>query len=101
MWFILKCSTSKADKKLIEKNLKVLDALQKSYFIDKVWAAWGDLIDSRDYLGNTLYDIQDIIKEAEWYHLGTTTRWGNPRHPLYLKRDSLLPFGARVVRVHY
>ena len=40
---------AKADKKLIEKNLKVLEALQKSYFIDKVWAAWGDLIDSRDY----------------------------------------------------
>ena len=79
---------AKADKKLIEKNLKVLEALQKSYFIDKVWAAWGDLIDSRDYLGNTLYDIQDTIKEAEWYHLGTTTRWGNPRHPLYLKGDS-------------
>jgi hypothetical protein len=78
----------KADRKLIEKNLKVLEALQKSYFIDKVWAAWGDLIDSRDYLGNTLYDIQDTIKEAEWYHLGTTTRWGNPRHPLYLKGDS-------------
>ena len=52
------------------------DALQKSYFIDKVWAAWGDLIDSRDYLGNTLFDIQDTIEEAEWYHLGTTTRWG-------------------------
>ena len=44
-------SACQGGKKLIEKNLKVLEALQKSYFIDKVWAAWGDLIDSRDYLG--------------------------------------------------
>ena len=36
----------------------------------------------------TFFDIQDTIEEAEWYHLGTTTRWGNPRHPLYLKGDS-------------
>ncbi len=80
----------KADKKLLEKNLKVLGALQKSYFIDKVWAAWGDIIDERDYLGMTLYDIQDVIKGVEWYYRGTLTRWGNPRHPLYLKGDAEL-----------
>ena len=43
----------KEDKKLLEKNLKVLKALVKAYRIDAVWAAWGNTIDTRFYLGDT------------------------------------------------
>ena len=39
----------KEDKKLLEKNIKVLKALVKTYRIDAVWAAWGNTIDTRFY----------------------------------------------------
>ena len=78
----------KADKKLLERNLKVLGALDNSYYIYRIWAAWGDIIDKRFYLGDTLYDIVDVLRgDYEWYYRGTLTRSGNPRHPLYMKND--------------
>ncbi len=76
----------KEDKKLLEKNLKVLMALVKSYKIDAVWASWGNTIDTRFYLGDNLYDIQEKLEcDCEWYYRGTMTRDGNPRHPSYIK----------------
>ena len=76
----------KEDKKLLEKNIKVLKALIKAYRIDKVWAAWGNTIDTRFYLGDTLYDIQEALDgDFEWYYRGAMTKSGNPRHPLYMK----------------
>ena len=78
----------KADKKLLERNLKVLGALDNSYYIYRIWAAWGDIIDKRFYLGDTLNDIVDVLRgDYEWYYRGTLTRSGNPRHPLYMKND--------------
>lgn len=76
----------KEDKKLLEKNLKVLKALVKAYRIDAVWAAWGNTIDTRFYLGDTLYDIQEELEgDFQWYYRGAMTKDGNPRHPLYMK----------------
>ena len=78
----------KEDKKLRDKNLKVLKALVKAYHIDAVWAAWGNAIDTRFYLGDTLYDIQEGLEgEFQWYYRGTMTKDGNPRHPLYMKNE--------------
>ncbi len=77
---------TKADKKLLEKNIKVLKAINDSYTIERVWAAWGDIIDTRFYLGETLYDIQEALAgEFQWFYRGSLTRKGNPRHPLYMK----------------
>ncbi|SCY69936.1 hypothetical protein SAMN02910292_02563 [Lachnospiraceae bacterium XBB2008] len=76
----------KANKKLIEKNIKVLQAVVKAYRIARIWAAWGDIIDTRFYLGDALYDIQqELVGDFEWYHRGSRTKAGNPRHPLYMK----------------
>ena len=72
--------------KLITSNLDCLKQLQKQYRIDAVWAAWGDAIDSRSYLGEALVDIQEILAgDFEWFYRGELTRKGNPRHPLYMK----------------
>lgn len=77
---------AEADKKLVENNLRVLKSIDQSYQIDAIWAAWGDLIDTRFYLGDILYDIQEILEgDYQWYYRGTLTKKGNPRHPLYLK----------------
>lgn len=57
-----------ADKALLEKNIKVLKTLIHAYRIDAVWAAWGDIIDTRFYLGEVLYDIQEeLTGEFEWF----------------------------------
>ena len=77
----------KADKKLVENNLKVIAALDKNYVIGKVWAAWGNIIDTQFYLGDNLYDIQEAVTSAEWYYRGKLTKGGNPRHPLHLKLE--------------
>ena len=76
------------DKVLIEKNIKILEAVIEAYPIQKVWAAWGDTIDTRFYLGDALYDIQDELKgEFQWFYRGELTKRGNPRHPLYMRKD--------------
>lgn len=77
----------KADQKLIDNNLKVLAAIEKNYTISKVWAAWGNIIDSQFYLGEGLYDIHEAIESDQWFYKGSLTKAGNPRHPLYLKLD--------------
>jgi hypothetical protein len=54
-----------------------------------VWAAWGDLINSRkwciDCRDTILYNIQKNKKNICWVKMGNLTKSGNPRHPLYLK----------------
>lgn len=73
------------DKKLHENNLKVLKAIENSYYIERIWAAWGNTIDTRFYLGEALNDINEELTSAQWYYLGKLTKQGNPRHPLYMK----------------
>ena len=48
-------------------------------------AAWGNIIDTRFYLGDALYDIQENLESEQWAYRGTLTKQGNPRHPLYMK----------------
>ena len=76
----------KAEKKILESNLKYLKQIQEKYLIDAIWAAWGDAIGCRPYLGKALVDIQEKLDgDFEWFYRGTMTRKGNPRHPLYMK----------------
>ena len=78
-----------SDEKLVKNNLDVLEAVVKSYYIDRIWAAWGDIIEKRFYLGDGLYNIQELLCciDAEWYYRGSRTKKGNPRHPLYMRLD--------------
>lgn len=82
-----KALPEESDKKLIKNNLMVIESVDKNFYIGKVWAAWGNIIETRFYLGDTLYDIQELI-DAEWYYKGVLTKSGNPRHPLYIKYDA-------------
>ena len=54
-----------------------------------VWAAWGTIIEKRDYLPQCLQDMLDIGKQygARWYCAGRTSKKGHPHHPLYLRKD--------------
>ena len=60
-----------------------------------VWAAWGSIIEKRDYLSDCLRDMLGIGEEygAKWYCAGAVTKKGHPHHPLYLRKDEKLkPF---------
>ena len=75
-----------ADKKLLKRNLNVLKQLQTDYPITDIWAAWGDAIDCRYYLGEALIDIEETLDgDYMWLYRGKLTKKGNPRHPLYMK----------------
>lgn len=62
-----------------------------------VWAAWGTVIEQRDYLSHCVRDMVALGEEygARWFTAGARSKKGHPHHPLYLKKDSLLdPFDA-------
>ncbi len=62
-----------------------------------VWAAWGAVIEKRDYLSDCLRDMLAIGNQygASWFCAGAVTKKGHPHHPLYLRRDEKLkPFDA-------
>ena len=60
-----------------------------------VWAAWGAIIEKRDYLADCVRDMVQAGQEygADWYCAGAITKKGHPHHPLYLRKDEKLkPF---------
>ena len=60
-----------------------------------VWAAWGTIIEKRDYLFQCLRDMLAAGEEygAKWYCAGTVSKKGHPHHPLYLRKDEIIkPF---------
>lgn len=60
-----------------------------------VWAAWGTIIEKRDYLPQCLRDMLAAGEEygAMWYCAGAVSKKGHPHHPLYLRKDEKIkPF---------
>ena len=60
-----------------------------------VWAAWGSIIEQRDYLKDCVLDMIEVGSRhgARWFTDGARSKKGHPHHPLYLRKDSGLdPF---------
>ena len=60
-----------------------------------VWAAWGTIIEKRDYLPKCLKDMLEVGQSlgAKWYCAGKVSKKGHPHHPLYLRKDEKIrPF---------
>ena len=60
-----------------------------------VWAAWGAIIEKRNYLSECVRDMVEIGQEygASWQCAGAISKKGHPHHPLYLRKDEKLkPF---------
>ena len=57
-----------------------------------VWAAWGAIIEKRDYLPRCLRDMLCAGEEygARWFCAGAISKKGHPHHPLYLRKDEVL-----------
>ena len=54
-----------------------------------IWAAWGTIIEKRNYLWPCLRDMIAIGEAAgaRWVTCGKRSKAGHPHHPLYLKTD--------------
>ena len=60
-----------------------------------VWAAWGTIIEKREYLPSCVKDMIQLgnVRGARWFSAGKKSKKGHPHHPLYLRKDSpLAPF---------
>ncbi len=60
-----------------------------------VWAAWGTIIEKREYLPRCLKDMLQVGQQygARWYCAGRVSQKGHPHHPLYLRKDEKIkPF---------
>ena len=84
---------------LHEENMRAFEfVLNSCDGVPTVWAAWGTIIEKRDYLVNCVRDMIRIGKDynARWVSVGNRSKKnGHPHHPLYLKKDSLIdPFNV-------
>ena len=79
------------NKAMHEENMKAFRyILGSSEGSPKIWAAWGAIIEKRDYLAECVLDMVEIgtSYNAEWFTCGKRSVKGHPHHPLYLKSDS-------------
>ena len=81
-------------ERLHRENMEAFRYVLSSYgegHTPAVWAAWGTIIEKRDYLIPTLRDMITIGQEygTVWYSVGTRSKKGHPHHPLYLKKDAV------------
>ena len=55
-----------------------------------MWAAWGTLIEKRDYLPGLMREMVALTREQDipWVTFGKRSKKGHPHHPLYLRKDS-------------
>ena len=63
-----------------------------------LWAAWGNIIEKREYLMDCLGDFAADASAAgaRWFTAGPPLKSGHPHHPLYLKGTTpLQPFDIR------
>ena len=80
---------------LHRENLEALRYVLSLSEKPAVWAAWGTIIEKRDYLPSCLRDMLTVGKEygAQWYCAGSISKKGHPHHPLYLRKDEKIrPF---------
>ena len=86
----------RAQTRHITKNLEVInDLIPHSATI---WAAWGDLITTREYLLNSLIKIEEITlrKKCTWIQYDSLTKKGHPKHPARKKHeDRFLEFNLK------
>ena len=77
---------------LHEENRKAFRYLLSLSPTPAVWAAWGNIIEKRDYLTDCMRDFVSDGKAAgaRWFTAGHLLKSGHPHHPLYLRKDTPL-----------
>lgn len=77
------------DRALCDENLHWLQAVL-AQTEPTMWAAWGTLIEKRDYLPGLMREMVALTREKNipWVTFGPRSKKGHPHHPLYLRKDS-------------
>ena len=83
------------NERLHRENMRAFEYILKNVgegVSPAVWAAWGAIIEIREYLPQCVRDMLEIGREygASWYCAGAVTKKGHPHHPLYLRKDEKL-----------
>lgn len=75
-----------------QNNTAVVAQSVQHLGIRTIWVAYGDLIESREYLPYCLLDLYKALNKrtTRWVSIEKPTRLGHPRHPLYKKSESAL-----------
>ena len=75
---------------LHRENMAAFDYILSLSENPTVWAAWGTIIEKRDYLWDCLQEMIAIgqAHDARWVCCGKRSAAGHPHHPLYLRADS-------------
>lgn len=79
------------NRELHMQNLEAFSyILENSVNTPGIWAAWGAIVEKRDYLYGCILDMAEISERygAKWYTSGAISKKGHPHHPLYLKSTS-------------
>ena len=87
------------NEELHRQNMAAFDYALSLSPAPAVWAAWGTVIEQRDYLPSCVRDMIAVGEKygARWFTAGKRSKKGHPHHPLYLRKDSLLePFDAQL-----
>ena len=80
---------------LHKENMKAFSYILSISQKPVVWAAWGTIIEKREYLPDCVREMVSIGKEygAQWVCAGAISKKGHPHHPLYLRKDEKIkPF---------
>ncbi len=82
----IKSIHKQGNNELILKNNEFIESILKCDNITLV-AAWGESIETRNYLKDCLYEINNITKKnnLDWYCF-EQTKYGHPCHPLFRRK---------------
>ena len=85
----------RCNETLRRENVGAFDHILSLSEQPTVWAAWGTIIEKRDYLALCLRDLAQAGQKrgAQWVKAGKVSKKGHPHHPLYLPKNAPLePF---------
>jgi hypothetical protein len=70
---------------------ELLNIASNDGFTPVIWAAWGAIIEKRDWLRDCVRDLRELAErvQAEWVCAGKCSVKGHPHHPLYLRKDEV------------
>ncbi len=83
----------KLNQMLHSENMKAFEYILKNQkSAPSIWAAWGNIIEKREYLMPCVLNMLEISKRfnANWYSAGKISAKGHPHHPLYLSKTTIL-----------
>lgn len=79
------------DSEIHRQNLDIIESALKKYNNPTILLAYGNSIIKRKYFKECLKDILSLFTKytTSFIHLGELTKMGHPRHPLYVKYDTI------------